>query len=105
MPELDEDPAAGAMHCVGGALPSCDLLGRVDPWRVQVAAALSRDLGAFGDDQAGAGTLGVIRGHIRRRDGVDCPGACHRRHDDAIWQLQAGKVIRIEEGCHGKGSG
>ncbi|MNZ89279.1 hypothetical protein D3C78_1081910 [compost metagenome] len=98
VPELGEDASAGSMHGVGNLAPACDLLGAVDARSPGIALALAADLGAFGNDQAGAGALGVVLGH---QLGGDIAGgrarAGHRRHHDAVAGLDLAEGVGGEQ--------
>ncbi len=63
VPELGEHGAALGVDGVGHLLPAGHLLGAVDPRRPGVALAHGVNLGAFADDEAGPGALGVVGGH------------------------------------------
>lgn len=98
VPELGEDAPAGGVHRVGDLAPAGDLLGAVDARCPGVALALPADLGAFGNNQAGAGALAVVLGHQRGGDfATGGAGTGHRRHDDAIGEGQVAKGIGAEQ--------
>ncbi len=89
VPELQEDLPALGMDRVGHLFPAGDLLRSKDPWRSQVTLALGRHLGAFADDQAGAGPLAVVLGHQGRGCIASARAAAgHRCHYHAVVQGQ-----------------
>ena len=99
VPELGEDGAPLGVHGIGHPFPASDLLGAVDPRRPGVALAHGVDLGAFADDQARLGALGVVArhhgvGHITRLTGT---GAGHGGHDDAVGKVQLAEAQRAEQ--------
>jgi hypothetical protein len=54
----------------------------VDSWAIHDAVPLLRHLGAFGNNQAGRRTLGIIAGHQRRRNAIRLSsGTGHGSHD------------------------
>src|SRR6516225_3857539 len=93
MPKLQEHPAAGRVHGVSDAFPASDLFGAMNAGRSWIADALRRDLRGFADDQSSAGTLGIV-GSIERPRYIAAASAiaCHRRHHDAIGQLQRTEI-------------
>ena len=101
VPELQENAAALGVHGGGDLLPAGDLLVGIDAWGVRVAMAAGRDCGRLGDDQAGAGALGVVFGHQVRRD-VGTFGAATGQggHQDAIRQRERTDFKRREERGH-----
>ena len=103
VPELADDQPATGMDCIGDQAPAGNLLIRPDAGGEGVAAALWRNDGAFGNDQAGTGALGVVLGHHRRRHvaGVVAAAAGERRHDDAVLQFEGAKAHRGQE-FHGQ---
>ena len=84
MPELNDDRPAPGVHGVGDELPS---LGPdrpcSSPGVSRVALRLGRDLGGFGDDQAGRGALGVIFDDSKTRPGTR-PGPARFRVSGAM---------------------
>ena len=101
VPQLHGDLAAGFMHRVGDLLPGGDLLGRVDPRRVQITLALGNDLGALADDQAGRGALAVVLDGQRPGHQADGAVARQRRHHDAVGQGNGADLQGVEETGHG----
>ena len=73
-------------------LPAVNLLLAMDTRRLRITLALWGDLGSLGNDQAGAGALGVIARIKRVRD-IACGGAttCQGRHDDTVGQRHVAK--------------
>jgi hypothetical protein len=100
VPELGHDLAAGRVHGARHGLPARDLLGRVQAGHVGVALALVADGGGFGDQQAGAGALGVVGRHQRGGHGVRRAVARERGHDDAVGELQVAGGGGVKEGGH-----
>ena len=109
MPELADDLAAGSVHGVGNFLPACNLFVAPDAGRSGITAALRRDIGGFGNDQTGSGTLRVVlRVHLVGNAVFAIATAGDRGHYDAISQFnvthgdggeQVGTVTVI---CHGQ---
>lgn len=99
VPELREDAPAVGMHSVGHLAPARDLLGGVDAGRPRVALAERRHIRAFTDDETGARTLRVVRGHQFVGDiaGLARTRAGHWRHDDAVRQCQRAELQRLEQ--------
>ena len=97
VPDLREDAAAGVVDGGGDGLPCFDLLLGPDAGDVAVAYAEGVDGGAFGDDEAGAGALGVV---LDGEGGGDVVGgsaeAGERGHDDAVGELQVAYLDGIE---------
>ena len=102
VPELDDDASAGSVHRVGDRTPGGDLLRRVDARRVEIALGHGADLTGFGNDQAGAGTLGVVLGHHRCGDAAGGAVARQRSHDDAIGEGDVTDPDGIEQAGHGR---
>ncbi|MNN03535.1 hypothetical protein D3C81_1162260 [compost metagenome] len=98
MPELGVDATTGRVHGIGNPAPALHLRFAVDARGPGIALALRADLGAFADDQAGTGTLGVVLGHLC---GGDIAGsrtrAGHRRHHDAVGQRQRAQAVGGEQ--------
>jgi hypothetical protein len=85
VPKLKHDMAAGDMNCFGHTFPALDLLSAVNSRSRDVALTLWRDLGRFGNNEPGAGALGVIEGvQLRRHVAGTGTAARKRRHDKAI---------------------
>ena len=97
MPELKENAPSGAMYALSDALPAGDLLGAENTGCRGITLALLRNLGAFGDDEAGAGALHVI-GDVDRAWHFARAGAItrHRRHYDPVGQVEGAKLKRGE---------
>jgi hypothetical protein len=88
--DLDEDTAARGMHGGGHLLPPRDMRWAVDARRREVALAVIGRLGAFGDDQADAGALGIIFGGQFSRRAVELGAAAsHRGHHQTVRQSVA----------------
>ncbi len=96
MPQLQEDAAAVGMHRIRHGLPAGGLLVAVDAGGGDVALAFGRDLGCLGNDQAGAGALGVVRG-VQRMRHVAVTGAAARQRLPVTMRLF--KVV--EPSCSG----
>ena len=100
MPKLRENLAAGAMHRLGHLEPTRHLLVGMDAGGADVADALRAYLGRLGDDQAGPGTLGVIGGGERIwHIAFERTAARHRRHHQAVPQLQSSEAIGGQQAC------
>ncbi len=98
VPQLQEDAAALGVDGVGDLLPAGHVRFVVDARGPGVTLALWRDLGGLGDDQAGAGALGIVfgrqfGGHVARLGAA----AGERRHDDAVLQLHRTQLHGLEE--------
>ncbi len=96
MPELRRDLAARGMHFAQHLGPALERVA-VEQRHVRIARRrrmLGR--GTFGDDQTDAtfGTPSVIGRDVLTRDTAWRERARHRRHDDAIRELE---IARIEE--------
>ena len=100
MPQLGENPSAGSVHRIGHAPPCLALIVGVQPGREQIAGALPRHGDAFRDDQPGRSALAVVTFGQHIGDAVGGARARHGRHHDAVGQVQACQVIRIEQ-LHG----
>ncbi|MNS79694.1 hypothetical protein D3C72_1133550 [compost metagenome] len=100
VPQLHDDLAALGVHGVGHALPAFELFGAVEAGHVGVALALVADGGGFGDEQAGAGALGVVGGGDVGRDRVGRAVARERRHHDAVGELEVAGLDGVEKGGH-----
>ena len=99
--ELGEDDAAVRVDGVGDVTPGGDLDVTVEAGCVEVALADDAGLGAFGDDEAGGGALGVVERGVGGGGEVGAVGATagHGGHDDAIGEGEA------TEGEGGEGGG
>ena len=100
VPELGEHDAPLGVDRVCYLLPACHLLGAVDARRPGVALAHGVDLGAFTDDQARFGALGVVAGHhgVGHITGLTGTGAGHGGHDDAVGKVQLAEAKGAEQG-------
>ncbi len=76
--ELGEDDAAVRVDGVGDATPCGDLDVTMQAGCVEVALAGDAGLGAFGDDEAGGGALGVVEGGVGGGGEVGAVGARSR---------------------------
>ena len=86
-----------AVHRVGDAAPGSDLFRRRDAGLAAIGLAGDARPGPLGDDQAGAGTLGVVRDHLVAGHAVGMGAvARHRRHHDAVAELE----IAQPQGLH-----
>ena len=102
--ELGDDPPAARVHGVGDQAPAGDLRVGVQARGARVALADRRGLGALGDDQAGAGALGVVLGVERgRRAALAGAVARHRRHHEAVGELELTQPVGREQ-VRGHGS-
>ena len=90
---------------LGDGLPGFDLLLRPEAGDVGVAYAEWIDGDAFGDDEAGSGSLGVVVDHDGRGDVVGrAAQAGERSHEDAVGEVEIADLDGVEEGrvvCHG----
>lgn len=102
VPDLLEDAAAVGVNCGGDGLPGLDLLLGPDAGDLSVANAHGGDGGAFGDDEAGGGALGVVLRHDWRGDVIrSAPEAGKRGHDDAAGEREIAYFDGVEESWHG----
>jgi hypothetical protein len=102
VPQLLEDAAALGVDRVGDALPSRDLIIRVDTRRPGITVAAGRDRRRFGHDQAAVGrALGVVFDH-EVAGNVAGIGAHprQRRHHDAMGQSIGADLGRHEQLGH-----
>ena len=89
VPQLGDDLPPAAWTALGHRLPALDLGLGPQARRIRPAEAFAADAGRFGDDQAGAGALGIIFGHDRRRHRLlGGAAAGQRRHPDAVLEAQ-----------------
>ena len=85
VPELQRDASTRIVHRAHQRRPGFDLLARVDARSAIPGARLRHDVGRFGDDQAGRGTLDIVLDHHCGRYPFERRArARERRHDDAI---------------------
>jgi hypothetical protein len=97
MHELQHDQPAVRVHRVGDAAPGSDLFRRRDAGLAAIGLADDARPSPLGDDQAGAGTLGVVRNHLVAGHAVGMGAvARHRRHHDAVAELE----IAQPQGLH-----
>jgi hypothetical protein len=107
VPELGDHAAPGLVERLGHRLPPFDLLCGPQARRIRPAKAFAADAGGFGNDQPGAGALGIVLGHDRRGHAI-APGAAtgEGRHQDAVGGRDGAKRERLEQGiecgrvCH-----
>jgi len=99
VPELQDDATALVVHRPGDLLPALDLLGAVDAGSPGVALAFGADLGGLADDQAGAGTLGVIGGVEFAGDvaGLQAALAGEGGHHHRVGKLEATQLGGLEQ--------
>jgi hypothetical protein len=101
MHELYDDPAARGVHGLGDRQPGGGLGRRVHAGGVREALTDAAWLHALGDDQAGAGALGVINGGQHGRAAVRGGAvARHRRHHEPVGQREHAEGDRVEQLCH-----
>ena len=102
MPDLADDLAARVVHRLHDRPPRIDLRVGPDARCERPAQALLADAGGLGEDQPGAGALGVILGHDRGRH-VLAGGAAagERGHEDPVLRLDGADADRVEQGRHG----
>src|SRR5476651_2693088 len=95
MPELAEDASACSMYAIRHDAPARDLVFAPDAGATDHTLRLCGDGGAVGHDQASARALREIFGHeVGRYIALGCAGARHRRHPDAVWQVQRADAER-----------
>jgi hypothetical protein len=106
VPDLQEDAAALGVHRVGDQLPAGHAGRRVDARLApEGGVALDRHR-RRGDQQAGAGALGVVLGHQRVGEMLLAgAGAGQRRHEDAVRHGQHADLQFGKQGVHRKSSG
>ncbi|OIQ67777.1 hypothetical protein GALL_506410 [mine drainage metagenome] len=97
VPELHHHLAPGCVHAAGDFLPGLDLLLGIHARHIGIALALLADDGTLGNDQPGAGTLGVVPGHQRRRNRIGRTVASQRSHDNPVGQMQIANGDRVEK--------
>jgi hypothetical protein len=100
--ELGEDDAAPGVDGVGHLPPGLHLGRAVQPRGVGVSLADGRGLDALGDDEARAGSLGVVLRHQWRRAGAGAVGTAtgHGRHDDPVLQCVTADLDGGERADH-----
>jgi len=99
VPELQQHPSAPLMDGLSDRLPCLYLRVGPDPRRERVADGLRRDVGRLADDEGGIGALGVVVGGVGRNAPVVVgPAAGHRRHDDAVGEIEVADGDGREEG-------
>src|SRR5512135_3609510 len=91
------------MHCAGDTPPACDLLGAVDPRRIEITLSLGTDLRRLGDDQPRSRALpvvldGEVRWDISRAGTI----ARQRRHDDSVGEIEIADANGVEQRRHGR---
>ena len=102
VPDLHVDAPALGVHGGGDLLPGGHLLWRVDTRLCDEGRGVGGHHGALSDQQATAGTLGVVLGH----EGVGhvariCACAGQRREQDAVRNRESANLQGIEEcGVH-----
>ncbi len=106
VPQLRRNLAAGGVHGINNLLPAGQRLVTIEVGHIRVA--VGRDVihhGAFGDDQTdtgfGAATVVVDHRLIRHALGREVTG--HRRHHDAVGQLQIAQSEGLEQRGYGCG--
>jgi hypothetical protein len=98
VPELAEDPPAGAVHAVGDATPTLDVRRCVDARCSEPTARRLRDRRRLRDEQTGIGARAVVRNQeLARRAIGRIATAGHRRHHHAIGQGEGSDAERGEE--------
>ena len=95
--ELGDDGAACFVNRIRYDPPTDDLVLGVEPGHGEVALPDLARRGALGDQQAGAGALGVVRGvQGRRRVAVARAVAGQRGHDERLGHVPAADPDRFE---------
>jgi hypothetical protein len=98
VPELHHDRSTRGVNVMGNRFPAIELLGAIQAGHIEVTLPLLADSRRLGDQQAGAGTLGVVLRHQRSGYRIWCAVARQRRHHDAVAQSQVSNVHGIEQG-------
>ena len=102
VPDLQHDAPAGGMHRVGDLLPAGDLGLGVDAGLVPEGGVALHRHRRLGDQQAGAGALGVVGGHQLAGHVAGFGAAARERgHQDAVGQGELAGLQRGEEIGHG----
>src|SRR5215467_7359191 len=98
MPQLAEDHPATLMDRVGHIAPRCNLSRRVETGLERPGARPGADGDAARNDEPGARALREIarRVGIRYPAGVSRTRSLHRRHDNAVLEMDRAEIIRIE---------
>ncbi len=98
VPQLKEDPTSFGMHGLDHLTPGIALLIGVDARRPNPAIALGGDGCRFGDDQPGAGPLGVIFGY-QAIGNTAWTGlrTGHRRQDHPVVERQIAHLDRVKQ--------
>ena len=106
--DLHADLGAGlGMHEIDDAFPCCLVLGRIGAGAAGRDAALGRNAGHLGVDEAGAalGALAIMNEVPVGRAAVDGLVLRHGRDNDAVFQLHVaqleGREHRMPHGCIG----
>ena len=100
--QLQHDASAGGMHRVGHLFPARDLGRGVDAGLVPEGGVALHRHRRLGDQQAGAGALGVVGGHQFARHMAGFGAAARERgHQDAVGQGELAGLQRGEEIGHG----
>src|SRR5262245_655380 len=105
MPELAKYHPDMAMNFLSHISPGFDL-GRSVETRLECPGPRPRAYGdAARNNQTSSRTLREIerRVGLRRPVAVSRTRSLHRRHDNAVLEVEGAEIIRIEKGWHGKG--
>ena len=101
VPDLKHDSPTGGMHRVGHLLPAGDLCLRMDAGLVPEGGVAFHRHRRLGDEQAGAGALGVVGGHqLTGHVAVLGAAAGQRRHQNAVGQDEVAGLERGEQIGH-----
>jgi len=101
VPDLQHDAPAGGVHRVGDLLPAGDLGVGVDAGLVPEGGVARHRHRRLGDQQAGAGALGVVGGHqLTGHVAVLGAAAGQRRHQNAVGQDEVAGLERGEQIGH-----
>src|SRR5262249_19059643 len=106
MAKLPEDHPAMVMNLFGHMTPRLDLDGRVEARLERPGARPRADGDAACNNEPGARALREIarRVGLRRPVAVSRPRALHRRHDNAVLEVDGAQIIGLEQGGHGNRS-
>ena len=88
MPQLQQDFATFFMNGLGNFAPGIDLFLRPDPRGIGVSYPQSVHRGGLANDESGAGSLGVVAGHIGRGHATRRPSPGQRGHDNSVLEFQ-----------------